>query len=109
MIGLARGMGSGLGYCLTRNGYIINEHDLRTVSLWATLRPVYGRRCRHSKRDSSSDCRVWQVHRKRSLCGFIDPPVAGYSGGLGRFMHRTKEPHELALLDEIVREVSRGF
>ena len=37
----------------------------------------------------------------------IDPPVAGYIGGLGRFMHRTKEPHELARLDEIVEEVSR--
>ena len=37
----------------------------------------------------------------------IDPPVAGYIGGLGRFMHRTKEPDELARLDEIVAEVTR--
>jgi len=44
---------------------------------------------------------------KEALQKIIDPPVAGYVGNVGRFMHRTKESEELEKLDEIIGEVTR--
>ncbi|HPH34133.1 MAG TPA: methyl-coenzyme M reductase family protein, partial [Methanoregulaceae archaeon] len=37
----------------------------------------------------------------------IDPPVDGYVGNVGRFMHRTKESEELEMLDQVVTEITR--
>ncbi|HEU17144.1 MAG TPA: methanogenesis marker 7 protein, partial [Methanolinea sp.] len=44
---------------------------------------------------------------RESLQKIIDPPVDGYVGNVGRFMHRTKESEELDKLEEVVGEITR--
>jgi putative methanogenesis marker protein 7 len=44
---------------------------------------------------------------KEALQKIVDPPVEGYVGNVGRFMHRTKESEEIGKLDEIIAEITR--
>jgi putative methanogenesis marker protein 7 len=44
---------------------------------------------------------------RETLMRIIDPPVDGYVGNIGRFMHRTHESDEIEKLEEVVREITR--
>ena len=106
MIGLARGFGKRIGMLSDEERDIINEHDL-AIYLFGNFETCIKEKMPTFRRGIQVPLVVCGGPTKETLMKIIDPPVAGYIGGLGRFMHRTKEPQELARLDEIVEEVSR--
>lgn len=106
MIGLARGFGKRIGLLSDEERDIINEHDL-AIYLFGNFETCIKEKMPTFRRGIHVPIVVCGGPTKETLMKIIDPPVAGYIGGLGRFMHRTKEPHELARLDEVVAEVSR--
>lgn len=106
MIGLARGFGKRIGLMSDEERDIINEHDL-AIYLFGNFETCIRQKMPTFRRGIRVPIIVTSGFSKEALMKIIDPPAAGYVGGVGRFMHRTKEPEELARLDEIVAEVSR--
>ena len=106
MIGLARGFGKRIGLLSDEERDIINEHDL-VIYLFGNFETCIQQKMPTFRRGIHVPIIVTGGPSTESLQRVIDPPVAGYVGGFGRFMHRTKEAPEIAKLDEIVTEVSR--
>jgi putative methanogenesis marker protein 7 len=106
MIGLARGFGKRIGLLSDEERDVINEHDL-VIYLFGNFETCIQQKMPTFRRGITIPIVVTGGPTTESLKRVIDPPVAGYVGGLGRFMHRTKEAPEIAKLDEIVGEVSR--
>lgn len=106
MIGLARGFGKRIGLLSDEERDIINEHDI-AVYLLGNFETCIQKKMPTLRRGVHVPIVICGGPSKEDLQKIIDPPVAGYIGGMGRFMHRTKEPDELARLDEVVAEVSR--
>lgn len=106
MVGLARGFGKRIGLLSDEERDIINEHDL-AIYLFGNFETCIKEKMPTFRRGIKVPFIVCGGPSKEALKKIIDPPAAGYIGGMGRFMHRTKEPHEIAMLDEIVAEVSR--
>ena len=106
MIGLARGFGKRIGLLSDEERDIINEHDL-AIYLFGNFETCIREKMPTFRRGIKVPIIICGGPSKEALKKIIDPPAAGYVGGMGRFMHRTKEPHEIAMLDEIVAEVSR--
>lgn len=106
MVGLARGFGKRVGLLSDEERDVINEHDL-AIYLFGNFENCIQHKMPTFRRGIHVPIIVTGGPSKESLQRIIDPPMAGYVGGFGRFMHRTKEAPELAKLDEIVTEVSR--
>ncbi|PKL59478.1 MAG: methanogenesis marker 7 protein [Methanomicrobiales archaeon HGW-Methanomicrobiales-4] len=106
MVGLARGFGKRIGLLSDEERDVINEHDL-AIYLFGNFETCIQQKMPTFRRGIHIPIIVTGGPSTESLQRVIDPPVAGYVGGFGRFMHRTKEAPELAKLDEIIREVSR--
>ena len=106
MIGLARGFGKRIGLLSDEERDIINEHDL-VIYLFGNFETCIKQKMPTFRRGIIVPIIVCGGPSKETLEKIIDPPVSGYVGGFGRFMHRTKEPHELARLDEIITVVSQ--
>lgn len=106
MVGLARGFGKRIGLLSDEERDIINEHDI-AIYLFGNFETCIQHKMPTFRRGIHVPIIVSGGPSKEALKRIIDPPAAGYIGGLGRFMHRTKEPGELALLDELVRVVSQ--
>ncbi|MDD1724275.1 MAG: methanogenesis marker 7 protein [Methanospirillum sp.] len=106
MVGLARGFGKRIGQLSDEERDIINEHDL-AIYLFGNFETCIQHKMPTFRRGIHVPIIVCGGPSKENLMKVIDPPAAGYVGGMGRFMHRTKEPDELARLDEVVAEVSR--
>lgn len=106
MVGLARGFGKRIGQLSDEERDIINEHDL-AIYLFGNFETCIRQKMPTFRRGIRVPIIVCGGPSKEDLMKAIDPPAAGYVGGMGRFMHRTKEPDELARLDEVVAEVSR--
>ncbi|PWR70592.1 methanogenesis marker 7 protein [Methanospirillum lacunae] len=106
MIGLARGFGKRIGLLSDEERDIINEHDL-VIYLFGNFETCIKQKMPTFRRGIHIPIVVTGGPSTDALKKIIDPPVAGYVGGFGRFMHRTKEAPEIAKLDDIVSEVSR--
>lgn len=106
MIGLARGFGKRIGLLSDEERDIINEHDL-VIYLFGNFETCIKQKMPTFRRGIHIPIVVTGGPSTDTLKKVIDPPVAGYVGGFGRFMHRTKEAPEIAKLDDIVSEVSR--
>lgn len=106
MIGLARGFGKRIGLLSDEERDIINEHDL-AIYLFGNFEACIKQKMPTFRRGIHIPIIVTGGPSTEDLKKIIDPPVAGYIGGFGRFMHRTKEGPEIARLDEILSEVSR--
>ncbi|HWQ63720.1 MAG TPA: methanogenesis marker 7 protein [Methanospirillum sp.] len=106
MIGLARGFGKRIGLLSDEERDIINEHDL-VIYLFGNFETCIKQKMPTFRRGIHIPIVVTGGPSTDALKTVIDPPVAGYVGGFGRFMHRTKEAPEIAKLDDIVSEVSR--
>jgi len=106
MVSLARGPGKRIAGLNDEERDVINEHDIAVYLLgnfetcieykWPTLR-----------RGIDVPIVLCGGPDKETLKRIIDPPVDGYVGNVGRFMHRTKESDELEKLDEIIAEITR--
>ncbi|MBP2146597.1 putative methanogenesis marker protein 7 [Methanofollis sp. W23] len=108
MVGLARGFGKRIANLNTEERDVINEHDL-AVYVLGSFEACIERKFPALRQGITVPIVVTGAPDAERLKAVVDPPVEGYVGGLGRCMHRTKKPEELATLDEMVDEVSRAL
>lgn len=106
MIGLARGFGKRIAMMNEEERDVINEHDL-AIYLFGNFETCIQKKFPVLRRGIDVPIVIAGGPAKESLERIIDPPVDGYVGELGRFMHRTKESEEFVKMDEIVGEISR--
>jgi putative methanogenesis marker protein 7 len=106
MVGLAHGPGKRISNLSDEERDIINEHDI-AVFLLGDFESCIKEKFPKLRRGIDVPILLTGGPDKEALERIIDPPVDGYIGNLGRFMHRTKESEEIAKLDEVVTEVSR--
>lgn len=108
MVGLARGFGKRIANLNTEERDMINEHDL-VVYVLGSFEACIKEKFPALRKGIKVPIVVTGAPEAERLKAVVDPPVEGYVGGLGRCMHRTKKPEELATLDEMVDEVSRAL
>ena len=106
MVGLARGFGKRIAQLNDEERDVINEHDL-AVYLLGDFETCIKQKFPVLRRGIEIPIIVCGGPSRETLEKIIDPPVDGYVGDVGRFMHRTKESEELAKLDEVVDEITR--
>lgn len=106
MVGLARGFGKRIAQLNDEERDVINEHDL-AVYLLGDFETCIKQKFPVLRRGIEVPIIVCGGPSTETLRKIIDPPVDGYVGNVGRFMHRTKESEELAKLDEVVDEITR--
>lgn len=106
MIGLARGFGKRISQMNDEERDVINEHDC-AVYLLGDFETCIEQKFPVLRRGIQVPIILCGGPSTDALKGLIDPPVEGYVGNIGRFMHRTKESEEIARMDEIVEEVTR--
>jgi putative methanogenesis marker protein 7 len=106
MVGLARGFGKRIAQLNDEERDVINEHDL-AVFLLGDFETCIQQKFPVLRRGITVPIVICGGPDKETLQRIIDPPVEGYVGGIGRFMHRTKESEELEKLDEVVTEITR--
>ncbi len=105
MVGLARGYGKRIAQLSTEERDVINEHDL-AVYMLGNFATCIQEKFSALRRGVEIPIVVCGGPDRETLAKIIDPPVNGYVGDIGRFMHRTKESEEIAKLDEIVAEIT---
>lgn len=108
MVGLARGFGKRIANLNTEERDVINEHDL-AVYVLGSFEACIKEKFPALRKGIKVPIVVTGAPEAERLKAVVDPPVEGYVGDLGRCMHRTKKPEELATLDEMVEEVSRAL
>jgi len=106
MVGLARGFGKRIAQLNDEERDVINEHDL-AVYLLGDFETCIKQKFPVLRRGINVPIVVCGGPSREALQRIIDPPVDGYIGNVGRFMHRTKESEELAKLDDVVNEITR--
>lgn len=106
MVGLSRGFGKRIAQLNDEERDVINEHDL-AVFLLGDFQTCIQHKFPVLRRGITIPIVITGGPDKETLQKIIDPPVDGYIGNIGRFMHRTKESEELEKLDEVVSEITR--
>ncbi|HUW86058.1 MAG TPA: methanogenesis marker 7 protein [Methanoregula sp.] len=106
MVSLARGPGKRIAGLNDEERDVINEHDI-AVYLLGNFETCIEYKMPTLRRGIDVPIVVCGGPDKETLKKIIDPPVDGYVGNVGRFMHRTKESDELEKLDEIIAEITR--
>jgi putative methanogenesis marker protein 7 len=106
MVGLSRGFGKRIAQLNDEERDVINEHDL-AVFLLGDFQTCIQHKFPVLRRGITIPIVISGGPDKETLQKIIDPPVDGYVGNIGRFMHRTKESEELEKLDEVVSEITR--
>lgn len=105
MVGLARGYGKRIAQLSGEERDIINEHDL-AVYMLGNFATCISEKFVVLRKGVEIPIVVCGGPDRETLQQIIDPPVAGYIGDIGRFMHRTKESEEIGKLEEIVAEIT---
>ena len=106
MVGLARGVGKRIAAINDEERDVINEHDI-AIYMLGNFEKCIEHKMPILRRGIEVPIVLCGAPDKEALQKITDPPVAGYVGNVGRFMHRTKESEELSKLDEIIEEVTR--
>jgi putative methanogenesis marker protein 7 len=106
MVGLARGFGKRIAQLNDEERDVINEHDL-AVYLLGDFEACIERKFPVLRRGIDVPIVLCGGPPTETLKKIVDPPADGYVGGVGRFMHRTKESEEIDKLEEVVAEVTR--
>jgi putative methanogenesis marker protein 7 len=106
MVGLARGVGKRIAALNDEERDVINEHDI-AVYVLGNFEKCIEHKMPILRRGIDVPIVLCGAPSKEALERIVDPPVDGYVGNVGRFMHRTKETEELAKLDEIIAEITR--
>jgi putative methanogenesis marker protein 7 len=106
MIGLARGPGKRIATLNDEERDVINEHDI-ALFLLGNFESCIKKKFPVLRRGIEVPIVVAGGPDKEALQQVIDPPVDGYIGNIGRFMHRTKESDEIDKLEEVVAEITR--
>lgn len=106
MVGLARGPGKRIAALNDEERDVINEHDV-AVYVLGNFEKCIEYKMPVLRRGIDVPIVLCGGPDKEALRRITDPPLDGYVGNVGRFMHRTKESDELAKLDEIILEITR--
>jgi putative methanogenesis marker protein 7 len=106
MISLARGPGKRIAALNDEERDVINEHDL-AVYLLGNFEDCIKKKMPVLRRGINVPIVLCGGPNKEALQRIIDPPLDGYVGNVGRFMHRTKESVELGKMDEIIAEITQ--
>jgi len=106
MVGLARGVGKRIAALNDEERDVINEHDI-AVYVLGNFEKCIEHKMPILRRGIDVPIVLCGAPAKEALQRIVDPPVDGYVGNVGRFMHRTKESEELEKLDEIIAEITR--
>ncbi|NLD57452.1 MAG: methanogenesis marker 7 protein [Methanomicrobiales archaeon] len=106
MIGMARGVGKRIAAINDEERDVINEHDLAVFGL-GNFEHCIEYKMPNLRRGIEVPIILCGGPDKEALEKIVNPPVDGYVGNVGRFMHRTKESEELEKLDEIIAEITR--
>jgi putative methanogenesis marker protein 7 len=106
MVGLARGFGKRISQLNDEERDVINEHDL-AVYLLGDFETCIEHKFPVLRRGIDVPIVLCGGPSREVLQKIIDPPVDGYVGNIGRFMHRTKESEEFEKLDEVIAEITR--
>jgi len=106
MVGLARGVGKRIAALNDEERDVINEHDI-AVYVLGNFEKCIEHKMPILRRGIDVPIVLCGAPAKEALQRIVDPPVDGYVGNVGRFMHRTKESEELEKLDEIITEITR--
>ncbi len=106
MVGMARGVGKRIAAINDEERDVINEHDLAVFGL-GNFEHCIEYKMPNLRRGIEVPIILCGGPDKEALEKIVDPPVDGYVGNVGRFMHRTKESEELGKLDEIIAEITR--
>jgi putative methanogenesis marker protein 7 len=106
MVGLARGFGKRISQLNDEERDVINEHDLALL-LFGNFETCIEYKIPTIRRGIEVPLVVCGGPDRDTLMRIIDPPVDGYVGNIGRFMHRTQESDAIEKLDEVVGEITR--
>ncbi len=106
MVGMARGVGKRIAMINDEERDVINEHDIAVFGL-GNFEHCIEYKMPNLRRGIEVPIVLCGGPDKETLERIVDPPVDGYVGNVGRFMHRTKESEELGKLDEIIAEITR--
>lgn len=106
MVGLARGFGKRIAMLNDEERDVINEHDI-AVYLLGNFENCIKKKLPVLRRGIKVPIILTGKPNRETLEQIADPPVAGYVGKIGRFMHRTREADELGKLDTVVAEITR--
>lgn len=106
MVGMARGVGKRIAAINDEERDVINEHDIAVLAL-GNFETCIEYKMPNLRRGIEVPIVLCGGPDKEALQKIVDPPVEGYVGNVGRFMHRTKEADELGKLDEIIAEITR--
>jgi len=106
MVSLARGPGKRIAGLNDEERDVINEHDIAVFAL-GNFETCIEYKMPALRRGIEVPIILCGGPDKEALQKIVDPPVDGYVGNVGRFMHRTKESEELGKLDEIIAEITR--
>ncbi len=106
MVGMARGVGKRIAMINDEERDVINEHDIAVFGL-GNFEHCIEYKMPNLRRGIEVPIVLCGGPDKEALQKIVDPPVDGYVGNVGRFMHRTKESEELGKLDEIIAEITR--
>ncbi|ACL15633.1 methanogenesis marker 7 protein [Methanosphaerula palustris] len=104
MVGLARGFGKRIAMLNDEERDVINEHDI-AVYLLGNFETCIKKKMPVLIRGITVPIILTGRPSKETLKRITDPPVAGYVGEIGRFMHRTREADELGKLDTVIAEI----
>jgi putative methanogenesis marker protein 7 len=106
MVGMARGAGKRIAGINDEERDVINEHDI-AVYVLGNFEACIEYKMPVLRRGIEVPIILCGAPDKEALQRIVQPPVDGYVGNVGRFMHRTKESDELSKLDEVIAEVTR--
>ncbi|MDV0442859.1 methanogenesis marker 7 protein [Methanorbis rubei] len=106
ILGMARGFGKRISQINDEERDLINEHDM-AIYVLGNFASCIEKKFPKLRRGVTVPIILTGAPDKETLEKQTDPPVAGYVGGLGRFMHRTQTEADIHRLDVVIAEVER--
>lgn len=106
ILGMARGFGKRISQINDEERDLINEHDL-AIYVLGNFATCIEKKFPKLRRGVTVPIILTGGPSREQLEKQTDPPVAGYVGDLGRFMHRTQTEEDIHRLDLMIEEVER--
>lgn len=106
ILGMARGFGKRISQINDEERDLINEHDL-AIYVLGNFATCIEKKFPKLRRGVTVPIILTGGPSHEQLEKQTEPPVAGYVGGLGRFMHRTQTEADIHRLDLVIEEVER--
>lgn len=106
MLGMSRGFGKRIAQMNDEERDLINEHDL-AIFVLGNFATCIEKKFPKFRYGVTVPIILTGGPEREILEKQTDPPVAGYVGGLGRFMHRTQTEADIHRLDMVVEEVQK--